>query len=167
MPNSCPSWQGHALPGGFGNLETTSDPCQIKEYPFAWMHTDPGGSMDCDISSSVGKVVNIPVYDCTSDYQPSSASLPPPGGDCTRGNGSNAWYHRQGWAQFYLSGYRLTTTGSIPNAKKSLVSNTFPCGGGESCIAGWFVTGSLSATTISGPPSGSGYFGSYTVLPAG
>jgi hypothetical protein len=167
LPNTCPTWQGHALPGGFGVLETTADPCVAKTYNYNWLHTNPGSSLSCDISGYVGKVINLPVYDCTSDALPASPGIPPAGKNCTEGNGSNAWYHMQGWAQFYLSGYRLTTTGSIPNSKKSLVSNTFPCGGGETCISGWFVSGSLTATTISGPPSGTGFFGSPTVLPAG
>lgn len=167
MPSPCPNWQGHALPGGFGSLETTADPCEVKSYDFHWMHTNPGSSISCDLSTRVGTVVNLPVFNCTSDYLPANDNIPPAGGDCTQGNGSNGWYHRVGWAQFYLSGYAMTTTGSIANKVKSLVSNNYPCNGSESCISGWFVTGTLSATSISGPPSGSGYFGSPAVLPAG
>ena len=91
----------------------------------------------------------------------------PAGRNCTQGNGSNGWYHYQGWAQFYLSGYRATTTGSVPNGVKSLVSGNFPCSGSESCISGWFIAGALTATSIAGPPSGGGFFGSPTILPAG
>ncbi len=33
QPTACPTWQGHALPGGFGILETTSDPCVARAVP--------------------------------------------------------------------------------------------------------------------------------------
>ena len=72
------------------------------------------------------------------------------------GNGSNAYHHRAGYAAFYLSGFNVTVTGSLPNKHKSLVSNNFPCNGGESCISGWFVSGQLQASYIQGPPSGGG-----------
>ena len=166
-PPPCPSWNGHTLPGGFGILETDTTDCDVKQYNFGWVHTDPGSSVDCDLSSYVGKVVNIPVFDCTASSLPSSAGIPPAGGDCTEGNGSNSWYHVAGWAQFYLSGFRMTTTAGVPNGTKSLVNNQWACGGSEACISGWFLQGSLNATSISGPISGPGYFGSYTTLPAG
>ena len=178
-PTPCPGpgpsstgWQGHALPGGFGILETVSgDPCKIQEYPLHWMRTSPGNSTGCNLEAYVGKVVFLPVFNCTADGLPSTE---PPVGTapnvCSEGNGSHAHFHRQGYAAFYLSGYHVTTTGSIDNSVKSVNPNfnQFPCNGGESCISGWFVTGELTqSTTISGPPTGSNYFGSYTVLPAG
>jgi hypothetical protein len=63
----------------------------------------------------------------------------------------------------------MTVTGGLPNKVKSVNPNfnQFPCTGGASCISGWFITGSLNATAISGPPSGSTNFGTFTVLPAG
>jgi hypothetical protein len=130
------------------------------------MKTDPGSSTSCDLSSYVGKVVNLPVFDCTASGLPSSE---PPIGTCAAGAGSSAHYHRLGYAAFYLSGYSVTTTSGVPNKVKSVNPNfnAFPCSGGESCISGWFVTGSLSATAIAGPPSGPGYFGTYSVVPAG
>ncbi len=158
----CPSWQGHALPGGFGIVETMGDPCTLRTFPADWMRTDPGNSTGCDLSTRVGKVVFLPVFDCTASGLPTSPP-PVPGQDCTQGNGSSATYHRQGYAAFYLSGYNVTTTGSAPNKVKSLVSGSFPCTGGNSCISGWFVSDSLTATAISGPPK----FGTFAVLPAG
>ncbi len=83
------------------------------------------------------------------------------------GNGNNAWYHRAGYAAFYLSGYSITIPSGLPNKRKSLVSNQFPCSSSESCIAGWFVSGQLQSSYPAGPPSGSGYFGTYTINPAG
>ena len=58
QPSPCPNWQGHALPGGFGILETaTGDPCKIREFPFAWMHTQPGNNTRCNLENYIGKVV--------------------------------------------------------------------------------------------------------------
>jgi Flp pilus assembly protein TadG len=165
QPSPCANWQGHALPGGFGVLETfPGDPCRLVEYPYHWMHTDPGSSTACDLNSRVGTVVSVPIFNCTADAQPSTE---PPVGDCLQGNGSNAWFHRQGYAAFYLSGYHITTAGAIPNQRASLVSGSVPCSGGNSCISGWFVSDSLSATSISGPPGGVNDFGSIAILPAG
>lgn len=161
----CPNWNGHALPGGFGVLETGSDPCVIKQYDFHWMHTSTGNNIGCDLSAYVGKVINIPIFDCTVD-----GNSPPTGespiGTCATGNGNNAWYHRAGFAQFYLSGYSINVTSGLPNKQKSLVSNQFPCNGADRCISGWFLSGQLTATAISGPPSSSG-FGGYGAVPAG
>jgi Flp pilus assembly protein TadG len=181
QPSPCPNWQGHALPGGFGVLETEAgNPCKIQEYPFAWMHTQPGNNTSCDLNSYVGKVVSVPVFDCTSDSLLNRAPIIGAGGDpCTTGNGSNAYYHRVGYAAFYLSGYGVTTPASIPNqvnsvnpnttlpAPNTLPANANPCENSASCISGWFTTDSLNATTISGPPSGAGYFGTFAVVPAG
>jgi hypothetical protein len=169
MPTACPTWQGHALPGGFGILETQTsppNPCLAEPYAYDWMHTSPGNNVGCDLAPLVGTVIYVPVFDCTASYL--YAGVPPvPGEDCTMGNGSNAWYHRAGYAAFYLSGYNVTVTGSLSNKHKSLVSNQFPCNGGESCISGWFVSGQLQSTYPSGPPSGGGFFGTYTINPAG
>jgi hypothetical protein len=165
LPTGCPTWSGHALPGGFGVLETTSNPCKFVEYPHHWMHTSTGNNTTCDLEALVGKVINIPIFDCTNTTAPGVA---PPVNGCDTGNGSNAYYHRAGYAQFYLSGYRLNITGSVQNKVKSVVpaNNQFPCGNGDQCISGWFLTGALSSTAISGPPS-SNNFGSWTVVPAG
>lgn len=161
----CPTWNGHALPGGFGVLETqASDPCKFVEYPHHWMHTSTGNNMECDLSSFVGKVVSLPIFDCTNDTAPGVA---PPVNGCTTGAGNNAYYHRAGFAQFYLSGYSLNVTGSFDNFRNSLVSGKRPCNGADRCISGWFLSGELSATAISGPPGGPGFFGSYAVVPAG
>ena len=155
-----PNWQGHALPGGFGVLETVSgNPCKIQEYPFAWMHTQPGNNTSCNLEDFVGTVVSVPIFDCTLDVLPNRAPILGVGGDpCDTGNGSNAYYHRVGYAAFYLSGYGITTTGSIDNRVPSinpnntLPPNANPCENSASCVSGWFTTASLSATSISGPP---------------
>lgn len=178
-PSPCPNWNGHSLPGGFSVLETVSgDACKAQPYPFSWFHTNPGSSTSCDLSQFVGKVVNIPVFTCTVTSLPSPARNAIESGvgadACASGNGSNAWYWTPGYAKFYLSGYNVTTAGGVPNRVRSINPNnvlpngTNPCGNSESCLSGWFVSGSLGAATgITGPPSGAGFFGSYAVVPAG
>ncbi len=162
-PNGCPNWSGHALPGGFGTLETGSDPCTFKDYPFHWMKTDTGNNISCNMSNLVGKVINIPVFDCTNDGLPNQE---PPVNGCDTGNGSKATFHRAGYAQFYLSGFYLNAPGD--NKVQSINPNNgkLPCKGGDRCISGWFLSGALSATAISGPPS-TGNFGSWIVVGAG
>jgi len=170
--NTC-QWREHSvdhlLPGGFSMLETTStNDCEVKAYSFHWMHTDPGNSIKCDLSALVGTVLSIPVFDCTNDSNPNAEPPNPLGAfDCHNGNGSNAWYHRQGYGRFYLSGYHMTTTGGIPNTVNSLVNGAAPCTGGTRCISGWFVSGSLEDTIISSPPGGEGDFGTVAFAAAG
>jgi Flp pilus assembly protein TadG len=165
-PTSCPTWEGHALPGGFGLLEAPSgQPCKLKEYNFNWMHTDTGNSTACALNTLVGKVISLPVFDCTDDALPALAGIPPAGNaNCDQGNGSNAWFHRQGYAYFYLSGYSLTTAGGVPNKVKSVNPNfnAFPCSSSESCISGWFVQGELKDAPLGDPLGGAGDFGTYT-----
>lgn len=146
-------------------LDTVSgQPCVALTFPYDWMHTSPGGSTTCDLNTLRGKVIYLPVFDCTASYLP--AGPPPvPGEDCTMGNGNNAYYHRVGYAAFYLSGFVITVTGGTQNKQKSLVSNQFPCKNSDSCISGWFVAGQLQSSYISGPPSTG--FGTYTILSAG
>ncbi len=164
----CPSWNGHVLPGGFGVLETQTSPvvdkCRFVEYTHHWMHTSTGNNISCNLDDLVGKVVNIPVFDCTNTTAPGVA---PPVNGCDTGNGDNAYFHRAGYAAFYLSGYNMNVTGGIPNFRRSLVSGNKPCGNPNTCISGWFVTGELNASAVSGPPTGQGYFGAYAIVPVG
>ena len=138
------------------------------QYPYHWMKTDTGNNTSCNLNALVGKVINLPIFDCTYTTAP-GAEYPTPASLCDTGNGSNAYYHRVGYAQFYLSGYSLNVTGGFPNKVKSINPNfnAFPCNGADRCISGWFLKGELTATAISGPPTGSGSFGTYTVVPAG
>jgi hypothetical protein len=166
-PPSSGAWSGHALPSGFGTVKTVSgQPCQADVKAFHWAQSDTGNNTACDLAQFVGKVVNVPIFDCTHDSQPAQE---PPIGTCTAGNGSNAWYHLQGYASFYLSGYSMNVTGGITNKVQSVNPNfgAFPCNGGDRCISGWFTTGSLSATAIGGSTNQNGYYGTYTVVPAG
>lgn len=161
----CPTWNGHALPGGFGTLETEpTDACKFVEYSHHWMHTSTGNNTGCNLANYVGKVISIPIFDCTNTTAPGVA---PPVNGCTTGAGNNAFYHRAGFAQFYLSGYSVNVTGPIDNFRNSIRSGIRPCNNPNKCISGWFLSGELSATSLSGPPGGGGFFGSFAVVPAG
>jgi hypothetical protein len=169
-PPGSGAWSGHALPGGFGNVKTTSDPCQADVKAFHWVQSDTGNNTSCDLSQYVGKVVQLPVFDCTTTAYPSAE---PPIGTCDTGNGTGAWYHLAGYASFYISGYDFNVVSGLPNKVKSVNPNfnQFPCPTGPAwagarCMSGWFVSGELKeATSISAPPSGG--FGTYVVLPSG
>lgn len=167
-PGPCPTWQGHVLPGGFSLLATVAgQPCKIDLKPDNWVQTDPGGSTACNLSQYVGKVVSLPVFDCTWTSDPGvSAPLPSP---CDAGNGSNAWYHVMTMAKFYLTGYSMTTQGGAANRVASINPNTSltnnPCRNNESCLSGWFTTGESSGGGTPGPMSH--YFGAWVVAPVG
>ena len=142
------------------------------------MHTQPGNNNSCNLENYVGKVVSVPIFDCTLDTLLARArsrgrrvTPAPPG------NGCNAYYHRVGYAAFYLWGYSVTTPAASPTRSKIKPNTTMPapapcrqcnpCKGSASCISGLVHHRTLSATTISGPPSGGGFFGTFAVVPAG
>lgn len=172
-PALCPTFQGHALPGGFSVLKTVSgDNCKIDLQPDQWVQTDPGNSTQCDLSSFVGKVVTIPVFDCTNLSDPGVNSIA--GLTCDTGTGNNAWYHVVSKAKFYLSGYGVTVSGGTrnqinsinPNSSTTLPNNANPCANNVTCISGWFTTGVAGGGGGGiGPPSN--YFGAYVVAPVG
>ncbi|MBP8882383.1 MAG: hypothetical protein BWY91_00202 [bacterium ADurb.BinA028] len=166
-PAPCPNFQGHDQPGGFGFLETTSDPCVVRSFGNGdWYHTDPGGSVACDLSRLVGTVVTIPIFSCTLDDVPAGGGAPPPAEPCyDSANGTHAYYYAQSYGRFFLSGYDVVTTGGIPNKVRSVLTGRFPvCPGGQSCITGWFVTGVGDGGIVEG---GGGTFGQVGVQAAG
>lgn len=159
-PSACYNWQGHDVPGGFGYLSANG--CNAAVQQDNWIKIDTGNSSPCDLSPFLGRVIYLPVFDCTI----TSGSTPtgPPPAVCNAGNGSNTWYHISGWAKFYLSGYK---TGGSQQAG-SLVSGNFPCNGGDRCISGWFLEGVLRDAPVAGPIApGSPNYGGYAVQPAG
>lgn len=173
-PATCPTFQGHALPGGFSILKTISgDPCKIDLKDDQWVQTDPGNSTQCDLRAWVGKVVTIPVFDCTNDSDPGVNSIS--GLPCTTGSGNNAWYHVVSKAKFYLSGYGVTTAGGTrnqvnsinPNSSSTLPNNANPCANNVTCISGWFTTGMAGGGGGGGLGPPTNYFGAYVVAPVG
>lgn len=135
----CPAGpSGSDLPGGFGWLDTTED-CVATTDSGDWVDAStgvppPSSCSNAELLAMVGKIVNIPIFDSTNDL-----------------SGSNGAYHIVGYAAFYLTGY------VFPSAKtKSILTNTFPCGGPDHCISGVFTTdpSPVSGTIGTGPSMG-------------
>lgn len=161
------TWNGKDTAGGFGWLDQEGD-CQALVTDDGWAHTDTGNNVPqvCkDVLPTLwGTVIDIPVFDCIVDSKLQPAAVP---ADCDptqkQSSGNNTWYHIEGWAKFYVSGYDL------PGATKaSVMPGGLSCGSGGKCITGWFLTGQLSAHADIEPPGGGGPdFGTYVVKPAG
>jgi Flp pilus assembly protein TadG len=140
MPSECPSsGSGADLPGGFGWLQPTSG-CKATSTADGWFDDKTGRPVPsscpyAEMSALVGKVIHIPVFDLTNGL-----------------NGTNGQYRIKGFAAFYMTGYSING----PDKVKSLKTNTFPCGGSDSCISGYFVNGQLAAGggVVGGPSMG-------------
>lgn len=166
-PSPCPNFNGHDQPGGFGFLETTSDPCVVRTFGNGnWYHADPGHSVSCDPSRLVGTVVTLPVFSCTMPSVPVGGGPPSASATCMDGTGgTHAYYYAMSYGRFFLTGYDVVTTAGIPNKVRSIVTGRFPnCPGGQSCITGWFVTGIGDGGIQTGTE---GTFGQIAVQPAG
>jgi hypothetical protein len=176
-------YKGKDTDGGFGwlddgtNCTTTVSTTNGVDY---WAEIKTGnsvpGSCKSVIEAYYGKTLLVPIFDCiqTSFSAPTGA----PSGDCTSsgGGGAKSWYHVLGFATFYLSGNKLDNT----VAQNSLVSGLTPCtdalpdgpednpwtGNSGRCLAGWFVSGTLSSPTIA-PGGGTGDLGTVAIAPAG
>ena len=93
---------------------------------------------------------------------------PSPADDCTTGNGNNAYYHRVGYAAFYLSGYSVNVTSGLPQqAQEPASATSSPATAATAASRGGSSPGSSKPRTSRVPAVGSGYFGTYTIVPAG
>lgn len=160
---------GKDTAGGFGYVQPTSG-CGATVSINDWAQIDTGSSppdTSCyDVLAALrGTVIELPIFDCLvkqatiptgpiSDYP-----------DCTgsAAGGANSYYHIKGWAKFYLTGYKI---GGSQEAA-SLRSGIVPCSGGDRCISGWYVTGTLVGTGTPEPPGPDDNFGANIVVPAG
>jgi hypothetical protein len=164
-PTACSTWNGHSAPGGFYAINDGNS-CTSNVAVNGWIEGDPGNDNPCkgmsvDGKSLLGKVVHIPVYDCSYGKNPPSTITSST--DCESGKGSNNNYHIAGYAAFYVTGWHLSG-----DSQKSIRSNSFPCGGGDRCISGWFIKDLLSEGDIVAPnPSGPPNFGLNVVKAAG
>jgi hypothetical protein len=167
------TWNGKDFPGGFGWLGTVTKTCNATVSDEQhWVQVDPGASASCgnvELGNLVGTVVEVPVFDCVKGSKTNPGATVPAPSECNPTNpqagGNNVWYHIAGWAKFYVSGMDVpgvTKWGLVPGGHTS-------CGiSGAKCIAGWFLTGELSATPSSvGAPGGPDDFGTYVIKPAG
>lgn len=151
----------HDVPGGFGYLDSGSG-CMTVVTTGNWSQVSTGNTPPCDLSGLRGKAIFLPIFDCM--YQSGSAPSfsPTSTTPCTSGTGNNTWYHIKGWARFYVSGYKYSGSDEAP----SFLDGRVPCNGGDRCLSGWFLTGSLNATSFV-PPDPQSNFGTYVVLPVG
>lgn len=164
-------WNGKDTAGGFGFVDSAN--CEASVTTDGWVQIDPGASptQDCrDVMPGLlGTKISLPVFDClinSSTTPTGPAPTPPPADVCDpsqrASSGANSWYHIDGWAQFYLSGWDLP--GTVRNSV--MPGGHTSCGiAGAKCLYGWFLKGSLDGQTIDPTPGND--FGTYTVLPAG
>ncbi len=160
---------GKDTAGGFGYVQDPAGNCSIAVNIGDWAQINTGSSppSGCDtvIAAYQGTVVELPIFDCLVKQ-----GTPPTGpitgySDCTGAGagGANSYYHIKGWAKFYLTGYKV---GGSQQAA-SLRSGSVPCSGGDRCISGWYVSGTLSGAGTPSPPTPGSSFGANVVAPAG
>lgn len=155
---------GYVVPsGGCGALVSINDWAQIDTGS-----SPPDSSCYSVLNGLLGTVIELPIFDCLVK-QATIPTGPITGyADCTgsAAGGANSYYHIKGWAKFYLTGYKVGGGGGVQQAA-SLLSGSVPCSGGDRCISGWYVTGTLAGAGTPLPPTGDNSFGANLVVPAG
>lgn len=164
------TWNGKDTAGGFGWVDGANCAAQVTTGGWAQIDTGNNVPQPCKdkLPGLVGTVIALPVFDCIvkSTGAPSGAPPTTPGAcdpSKKQSSGNNSWYHIAGWAKFYLSGYKLSGNGQSSNLPGSNAS----CSGGDRCLFGWFLKGTLDDATSIVAPGGTNDFGTYQVLPAG
>jgi len=162
--DKCANWQGADAPGGFGWLNQTG-PCVASDTNGGWIQVSTGTGDQCkttagntDLSKLFEKVIFLPVYDCVygsgtmPTFTPTKTTVcaPAPG---TGPGGSNVWYHIEGYASFYVSGWYFTGSDNQASPTNGLA----PTCAKSTCISGWFTQGLLNEpitidTTTGGGP---------------
>lgn len=165
----CTYKNGKDGPGGFGDVQPTSQICSDTVETNGWLIGNNGKSVANPCRPAIagfrGRVINVPVFDCLFINNSEYTGPREGAGSCDgSGKGGTYNYHIAGWAKFYLSGYVFPGDGGMK--APSYLTNNYPCSNSESCISGWFVKGALDATSIK-PPGGPNDYGTYAVLPAG
>jgi putative Flp pilus-assembly TadE/G-like protein len=163
------AYKGKDTDGGFGYLDPTGSGCSVhvdSANPWAEISTGNSAPSGCTgvFAGLVGRVIALPVFDCITKSGTIPSGSPAAGQDCTgaAGGGAKTWYHIKGWAKFYLSGYRIGGSDTAASVR----SHTVPCGNPQRCLSGWFLKGTLDASSITAP-GGDGDLGTYAILPAG
>lgn len=164
---SC-DFQDKDTAGGFGWV--AQDNCQATVTTDGWVKIStgkpPANPCKTIVENLRGTVVAIPVFDCLVKDPLTEPSGSIAGYPCTADGtgGAKTYYHIQGWAKFYVSGYRMPSLSA-----NSYLTGTPPCSNPSACISGWFVEGALTGApggTI-GPPGDASDFGAYMIVPAG
>lgn len=173
-PHSSP---GGSAPGGFDALAETGCITTFENLAADgtwWAHGDTGNDAPCKksggLDSVLGKVVQIPIYDCVTD---SMIVVTSPSSQCETGHGKHTYYRISGFASFYLSGWNLSGKSQNSIRMEALGvknKNAEPCSGKGSirCLSGWFTQDVVSsADFIMSPPPGTGGLGTSYIGPAG
>lgn len=155
---TCSTWDGHTAPGNFYSVSAGG--CSTSSAVNGWVQATTGNSSPCaGISSLLGQVVFIPVFDCMAPAATTITSAT----DCNSGSGSNTYYHIMGYAAFYLTGWYFSNT-----SQASIKSGSVPCSGGDRCMSGWFLKDLVSDGDISVPvPGGPPNLGITVIKPVG
>ena len=166
---TCPSWNGHDVPGGFGYLSTSTG-CSATTALGGWIQVDTGNTLPSSCPSLLpyfNTVIYLPVFDCTVTSAGAPTYTPTPSTACTQGAGSNTWYHIQGYAKFFLSGYKVGGGPSDEAGRTNpLATPSVPCSGSDRCLSGWFLKGLVDAPPAATPLGGPS-LGAYSIKLAG
>lgn len=131
--NNCAvSSAGKNAPGNFGYLDDGgAGPCQAYTEVNSTVGGDTGngnpanrGCSDAYLRNLLNTVVYLPVFDP----------------DATTGTGTNVEYTIVGYAAFYFTGWKLSST-----ENRSTVSGQVPCSNPNTCISGFFTRGLVPA----------------------
>ena len=166
---TCPSWNGHDVPGGFGYLSTSTG-CGAMTAVDGWIQVDTGNTLPSSCPSLLpyfNTVIYLPVFDCTVTSAGAPTYTPTPSTACTQGAGSNTWYHVQGYAKFFLSGYKTGGGPSDTQARSQFVTPQEPCSGNDRCLSGWFLKGLVDAPPAPPAPPGAPSLGAYSIKLSG
>ena len=165
---TCPSWNGHDVPGGFGYLSTSTS-CATTATVGGWIRVDTGNTLPSSCASLLpylNTVIYLPVFDCVAT---GTVSTPPAGTitSCASGNGANTWYRIEGYAKFFLSGYKVGGGPSQEAARTQSVTPQVPCSGSDRCLSGWFLKGLVDAPPAPPAPPGAPLLGAYSIRLSG
>jgi hypothetical protein len=142
--------------GSWGWLDVSGS-CVSEVTLDGWVHGDTGENIPNSqgfpqacrnrLLDSIDSVVYLPIYDGIANNQDGTGEP----------NGTNAWYHIEGYTAFYLTGLRA---GPINNKASFITGDT--CSNQETCLMGFFLEGGLipldqlpaDSTVIPGGTSG-------------
>ena len=170
----CASWNTHDAPGGFGYLATATG-CEAAAVVNGWIAADSGNTLPGGCPSLFpyfNKVLYLPVFDCVVKSTTGAPSFTPVASTaCLGGAGGNTWYHVEGYAKFYLSGYTTSGGGAsaIPDKNNARTQTaTPPCSDPVRCLSGWFLKGLVYAPPAPPTPDAGGPpLGAYSITLAG
>lgn len=139
---SCPSRDGHPIPGGFGWLQPGSASCgAVIDIALARIASDPGNNFPhgCDsiLTGLRGQTVLVPIFD-----------------DAPNVTRPVAWYHIYGFAAFTVTGWKFSGGGS---PQVSIDPAAPPCTGSCRGIQGYFdhwVSLDAAGVELGGPQLG-------------